>query len=144
MREIKFRAKRKDNGDWVYGYLAESCYGMVILPIGKDPALYHVDGCEWNVIEHTVIPETVGQFTGLKDKNGKEIYEGDIIFVERESKDHRCNCEDRNNQVIWVNDFATFGTHLDIVIDWVRYCNKIEVIGNIYENPELVSTSNSN
>jgi uncharacterized phage protein (TIGR01671 family) len=72
MREIKFRGKRVDNGEWSFG-----------LPFRNDYTnqWYLRNGLSWNDIE--VIPETVGQFTGLYDKNGKEIWEGDIIQYQR-------------------------------------------------------------
>lgn len=116
MREIKFRGKRIDNSEWVYGNIQ----------VPKPP---FDRWFMWDE-EHRqceVIPETVGQFTGLLDKNGKEIYEGDIIeqrqfgeYIEIVSFSEGC---------FVVNSDQTLTSNL---CDFKQH--NIEVIGNIHEN----------
>ena len=126
MREILFRGKRIDCGEWVYGT-------MYKIAIDINPFILTCckRGCSYQVDE-----ETVGQYTGLKDKNGKQIFDGDVVKV-LQGKDKGIayvgfengafmlypktgNIYERNLWSYWYND-------LDV-----------EVIGNIHDNPELL------
>lgn len=133
MREILFRGKRIDNRKWVYGDLLSYTTG------GFDIVDY---ADQIRMDNHRVIPETVGQFTGLTDKNGKKIFEGDIVsendfhggvYLFRE--------QPKKNIVVKYEVGAILGKRagfsLDANVEKGVYCG--EVIGNIYDNPELLS-----
>lgn len=111
MKEILFRGKRKDNGEWVYGDLEHN---------GKGEMKW-VNGDE-------IIPETVGQFTGLTDKNGKKIFEGDIMQLC--SACYPCLVYWDGKGWAWKQN----GKRREI--DLTR--EKMDIIGNIYDNPELL------
>jgi uncharacterized phage protein (TIGR01671 family) len=157
MREIKFRAKRSGINEWVIGLLVIGVFGDKLMQredkIGDDMVL--------------IDPETLGQYTGLKDKNGKEIYEGDIYIAERSympSRGHKRKGYPNRIKVICVaewsiydagwrtNEISPIKEHIEFdencpyhyhhtslggstngSTDW------IEVIGNIYQNPELLT-----
>lgn len=126
MRTIKFRGKRIGNGEWVYGDLLQGVSGDVYIVIT------HENG----VTKYEVQNETIGQFTGLHDKNGKEIYEGDVIIGKYETK-HLIQYNEKEGSCfayrLPISEFS-FKGHFNQ--DWVNACSKI-VIGNIHDNPEL-------
>ena len=133
MREILFRGKRINNGEWVYGYYVPVCFGK--FPC-KQAIVPEPDGV-WEPI--AVKPETVDQFTGLTDKNGKKIFEGDIVKVE--NNDHDWYEHDPNSYSVFAVDFDeggyTVGSYF--LQNWLWFDEfHGEVIGNIHDNPELL------
>lgn len=123
MREILFRGKWTGNGEWVEGDLLH--YESGEMAICKGFSKYGYEATEI-VGRYKVIPETVGQYTGLTDKNGKKIFEGDIM---------------RNAG----NVVAFCGGNFCINGDSpLSYWTETEVIGNIYDNPELMKGGNNN
>ena len=149
MREILFRGKRTDNGEWVEGNLvlspnADEGYQTIVIPCYYN-YMYSSDynndvGFEkWYKVE----PETVGQFTGLTDKNGKKIFEGDIVRVLGNQQVEDWKCVDYIGLVAFLD--AGFCV-IDGTIDnhgFRRYALprldfSLEVIGNIHDNPELL------
>lgn len=139
MREIKFRGKRLDNEEWLYGSLLVSHF--------KDDKKerYFITQFSGNyTFEHEVNPTTVGQYTGLKDKNGKEIYEGDIINwlmyrMDRTGYIEEGRVEFRTNEqaTVVINKFATKDGR-ESVRNILNCLNDLKVIGNIHDNPELM------
>jgi len=153
MREIKFRGKRVDNGEWVYGYFVKAwdgtCY--IITEFGSDVTCCSDCGCN-DMTVHEVDPDTVGQFTGLHDKHGKEIYEGDIIqtYFSFAPGDAGYGVSQKPFVVKWEQVRAGLRAYkpnadrlhlLDIVDFWETQSSLYEVIGNIYDNPELMEVS---
>lgn len=123
MREILFRGKRTDNGEWIEGYLyriSEKLNPFIMLKNATGES-------------HEVDPETVGQYTGLTDKNGKKIFEGDIVTMPKYGGG-------RIKSVVYFKGgkFAVNGSNYS----FKDICPKnMKVIGNIYDNPELLKSS---
>ena len=132
MREILFRGKTSD-GEWVEGFYSAEEYNPYIGKIEYIPRIQIIGKC----VSLGVIPETVGQYTGLTDKNGVRIFEGDIVsLVKHDSLIYKvvyvpCRYELVNSK--GVNCF---------VLDIYKSEN-IEVIGNIHDNPELLGGENN-
>ncbi len=136
MREILFRGKRKDNGEWVYGDLLHPDFygnGYSIEDFTKEK-----NNC------FDVIPETVEQYTGLTDKNGKKIFEGDIIRFDENLYTVQRECDTPGGywaetgyilkHIGW-SDYMSFTSTID---DWENEC-QVFIIGNIHDNPELLN-----
>ena len=146
MRDILFRGKRKENGEWVYGnYAVTDNNGKQQYFIFQNKAF-----------EFEVDPETVGQFTGLTDKNGKKIFEGDIVKTQpfsdkpysskakykrhigvveyriRHFKNHFYRQDYEARWIVTIIDYGKFTCY-----NWNEFF-KCEIIGNIHDNPELL------
>lgn len=131
-RTIKFRGKSADNGKWVTGYYYHECGNTYIVEDRQS-----LSETSRNV-PYVVIPETVGQFTGLFDKNGKEIYEGDILHTvtfgfEPEEYTAIILYDNCRFQLSNGRNLFYFGQS-----DLTKMDDTI-VIGNIYDNPELIT-----
>lgn len=127
MRKIKFRGKNSE-GKWIYGDLANTDNRLYIF--NKDS----FDSCD----RYEVDPETVGQFTGLKDLNEKKIYEND--FVEFTTFDYNSTEKQRKGIVGFEGGCFVINTNDDtmyILLQFDTECS-VEVLGNIFDNPELI------
>lgn len=126
-REIKFRGKRLDNGEWVYGFL-------VVDPKGKYRIYWQPFPDATSNTYHFVDPETIGQFTGLHDKNGREIWEGDIV-IENGSNPYQIIWQHYSAQ--WIMQSTENGRYYrEVAYDHAK--QKYEVIGNIHDNSDLL------
>lgn len=144
MRNILFRGQTRRYGEkvrmtgekvpsnWVYGGIFQGTGDFSIIYGSKDAAL------ETPIEKHTVYTDTVGQYTGITDKNGTKIFEGDIVSFNRVNALGLTTS--RVGDVRYYDELPIFyimATTGD-AWDWVQ-CEQIEVIGNIHDNPELLS-----
>lgn len=144
MREILFRGKRIDNGEWVEGHLIWCEDGRArIIPSHTDIFCYEMDESIIQTVAHGVIPETVGQYTGLTDKNGNKIFEGDIVRLKRFGN-IECGKIVFNTNTdgfeFWHE--VTVGAYGEKAMRKENLCaftvSVVEIIGNIHDNPELL------
>ena len=134
MREIMFRGKRLDNGAWETG-------SLVIVRMGCHDAQYYIADKMTGYHTH-VRPSTIGQYTGLKDKNGKRIFEGDIVA--QNWYDYDEPRDDSFGKVVFCEydcSFSVMDVNKDGFMPLGRcgsYHWEVEVIGNIHDKPELL------
>lgn len=145
MREMKYRGKRLDNGEWVQGQLYQNMLHKRAWVSNRIESLKtHHNGIQVSFID--VDPATVNQYTGLKDPNGKEIFEGDIV------KGVAFSVE-RVGVIVWINELAGFGVRYAERDDPTAWENSsilkhigdsmdphfvAKVIGNVHDNPSLL------
>ena len=139
MRDILFKAKRIDNGEWVEGYYVYHikrticAFADCVKPEDEQHVIMQDGFSDWNMprdtVNYDIDPNTLCQYTGLKDKNGKLVYEGDLLKLSIQGY--------VQDNLFVVEDLRSFFFLLDredqyYAVDWV------EIVGNVHENPELL------
>lgn len=133
MREILFRGKDSITKRWVYGALVQQQDD----PLREKAFIISYSNYQFGdfseAVMHEVAPETVGQYTGFVDKNSKKIFEGDIVSIYN-SKTFLFAVEWNNQYVL---KCTTNGVS-DNILNVIESSEDVEVVGNIYDNPELI------
>ena len=135
MRDILFKGKRKDNGEWICGYYVKSHYyegGTIhlIVDTGNEYDDYYGFG-----LQYEIDPDTLCQYTGLTDDNSQKIFEGDIV-----TSAEFCPDNEGYGVIQWHDDEAMFVVDADTCyynFDHI-FGAELEVIGNVFDNRELI------
>ena len=134
MREILFRGKRIDNGQWVEGAFCQKDCDSPFGDMVDRPSIIKYED-PFSGFWFQVDPDTVGQYTGLTDKNGRKVFEGDVL-------DHTIQAEVLTNRgiVAWDSENARWALQLNTMKPcfYMHNTKAVEVIGNIHDNPELL------
>ena len=151
MREILFRGKRIDNGEWVKGYILNDGFeGLLIAP---STIYYDYDDLPGIFKECIIAPDTLGQYTGLTDRNGKKIFEGDILNVDADDSlgalqvvvkygeyeaDDEYLFSDRFLGFYIESEHATTKVAPSSIMQIEEEGLYVEVVGNVFDNTELI------
>lgn len=133
MREILFRGKRVDNGEWIQGDIVQNPVHGVVRIVEQKPSYKDAE----------VDSDTVGQYTGLTDKNGRKIFEGDIIHLEYSQVFFggvyfgEYTAEVSYKEGCFITDGMNNGDEIETPLSGFNN-DEVEIIGNIHDNPELV------
>ena len=133
MREILFRGKRVDNGEWIQGDIVQFPVHGVVRIVEQEPSYKDAE----------VDSDTVGQYTGLTDKNGKKIFEGDIIHLEYSQVFFggvyfgEYTAEVSYKEGCFITDGTNNGDEIETPLSGFDN-DEVEIIGNIHDNPELL------
>jgi uncharacterized phage protein (TIGR01671 family) len=130
-REIEFRGKDKDTGEWRYGF-----YGYIPDRLGNFTHMIIAMDEKWGSTEHHVDPTTVGQYTGLTDVNGRKIFEGDIVRTTSQLD------EQGQGEVYFFGEWLLeVDPEEDAISLYHEYevGHALEIIGTIYDTPELMA-----
>lgn len=156
MREIKFRGKRLDNGEWVVGDLIENQGRFFIYHATSETTIEDDDDGRISIVAVEVDPATVGQYTGLKDRNNLEIYEGDVVELVEKSVCIRtvgyqrsdCHCFGKRLIVRWFPSGFMLSDQMRFKepnasgnvrqYDFWNNTPFLCMVGNIHDNPELM------
>ncbi|EAC5047738.1 TPA_asm: hypothetical protein GYX36_13250 [Listeria monocytogenes] len=132
MREIEFRGKRIDNREWIYGNLMQFEDSATFIFADERKGASTLTYAHFIINNmHAIDEKTIGQYTGLKDKNGKKIFEGDIGWDEHNECYGVVKFEEGKFLYVWEN----------IAEDLWEVADGIEICGNIHENPELLEVA---
>lgn len=150
MREILFRAKWIGSGEWVEGYyckISETTYAFAEdyekNPIPVHHYILQETMTDWGLPnrfnQYEIDPETLCQYTGQKDKNGKCIYDGDIVsFIDMYSTESGYSEHNCIGEVGWSDEECCFYVTNRLSSESWEVLGECEVIGNIFDNPELL------